>query len=118
MLHFCSKDIEYTFKRVFDENFSQSSLFGVVGLPLVDDLLRGRNGLLFTYGITGSGKTHTMTGTPTDGGLLPRCLDVLFNAIRDFQAKKYVFKADKMNGFDIQSEVVGAFDARLKFSFV
>lgn len=100
-----SKDIEYTFKRVFDDTFTQSSLFRVVGLPLVDDLLRGRNGLLFTYGITGSGKTHTMTGTPTDGGLLPRCLDVLFNAIRDFQAKKYVFKPDKMNGFDIQSDV-------------
>lgn len=100
-----SKDIEYTFKRIFDDAFSQTSLFRIVGLPLVDDLLRGRNGLLFTYGITGSGKTHTMTGTSTDGGLLPRCLDVLFNAIRDFQAKKYVFKPDKMNGFDVQSEV-------------
>ena len=97
--------MEYTFKRVFDENVSQSSLFRIVGLPLVDDLLRGRNGLLFTYGITGSGKTHTMTGTPADGGLLPRCLDVLFNAIRDFQSKKYVFKPDKLNGFDVQSEV-------------
>lgn len=100
-----SKDVEYSFKRVFDESLTQSSLFRVVALPLVDDLLRGRNGLLFTYGITGSGKTHTMTGNPSDGGLLPRSLDVLFNALNEFQSKKYIFKPDKLNGFDIQSEV-------------
>ncbi len=33
-----------------------------MGLPLVEDLLLGKNGLLFTYGVTGSGKTHTMQG--------------------------------------------------------
>lgn len=47
-------------------------------------------GLLFTYGVTGSGKTHTMTGSPGEGGLLPRCLDMLFNSIGSFQAKRYV----------------------------
>ena len=47
-------------------------------------------GLIFAYGITGSGKTHTMTGTPSDSGLLPRCLDVIFNSIGELQAPKYV----------------------------
>ena len=47
-------------------------------------------GLVFAYGITGSGKTHTMTGTPSDSGLLPRCLDVIFNSIGELQAPKYV----------------------------
>lgn len=47
-------------------------------------------GLLFTYGVTGSGKTHTMTGSPGEGGLLPRCLDMIFNSIGSFQAKRYV----------------------------
>lgn len=47
-------------------------------------------GLLFTYGVTGSGKTHTMTGSPGDGGLLPRCLDMIFNSIGPFQAKRFV----------------------------
>lgn len=46
--------------------------------------------LLFMYGITGSGKTHTMQGTATDGGVLPRCLDVIFNSLGDLQARKYV----------------------------
>lgn len=47
-------------------------------------------GLLFTYGVTGSGKTHTMTGSLGEGGLLPRCLDMIFNSIGSFQAKRYV----------------------------
>ena len=47
-------------------------------------------GLLFTYGITSSGKTYTMTGALDDQGIMPRCLDVLFNSIGGLQAKKYV----------------------------
>lgn len=47
-------------------------------------------GLLFTYGVTGSGKTHTMTGSPGEGGLLPHCLGMIFNSIGSFQAKRYV----------------------------
>lgn len=42
------------------------------------------------YGITGSGKTHTMNGTPTDGGVLPRCLDVVFNSIGQLQTSRCV----------------------------
>lgn len=47
-------------------------------------------GLLFTYGVTGSGKTFTMTGSPGEGGLLPRSLDMIFNSIGLFQAKRFV----------------------------
>lgn len=97
------KEIHYTFKYVFDENVSQKVLFENIAFPLIEDLIHGKNGLLFTYGITSSGKTYTMTGTPQDGGLLPRCLDALFNSIGDYLARKYIFKPDKLNGFDIQS---------------
>lgn len=92
-------------------------------------------GLLFTYGVTGSGKTFTMTGSPGEGGLLPRSLDMIFNSIGPFQAKKFVrlnsfvfvlffcrvrhllklpnicfkplqvFKPDDKNGMEIQSQV-------------
>ena len=31
-----------------------------------------------------------MTGVPQDQGILPRCLDVLFNSIGELQTKKYV----------------------------
>jgi len=79
-------------------------VYGSVAQPLVENLLKGRNSLLFTYGVTGSGKTYTMTGNLKHRGIMPRCLDVLFRTISDYQAKKFVFKPDKLNGFEILSE--------------
>ncbi|XP_032088789.1 kinesin-like protein KIF23 isoform X4 [Thamnophis elegans] len=99
------KEVQYSFKEVFGTSISQKQVFDVVAKPLVEDLIRGKNGLLFTYGVTGSGKTHTMTGSPGEGGLLPRCLDMIFNSIAPFQAKRYVFKLDDKNGIEVQCEV-------------
>ncbi|XP_030811428.1 kinesin-like protein KIF23 isoform X4 [Camarhynchus parvulus] len=99
------RETQYSFKEVFGTLVPQKDLFDVVAKPLVEDLIRGKNGLLFTYGVTGSGKTHTMTGSPGDGGLLPRCLAMIFNSIGPFQAKRFVFKLDDKNGVDVQSEV-------------
>ncbi|XP_056664877.1 kinesin-like protein KIF23 isoform X2 [Monodelphis domestica] len=99
------KETQYSFKQVFGTLTTQKELFDVVANPLVDDLVHGKNGLLFTYGVTGSGKTHTMTGSPGDGGLLPRCLNMIFNSIGAFQAKRFVFKSNDRNSMDIQCEV-------------
>ncbi|XP_073068184.1 kinesin-like protein KIF23 isoform X6 [Manis javanica] len=99
------KETQYSFKQVFGTHTTQKELFAVVANPLVDDLIHGKNGLLFTYGVTGSGKTHTMTGSPGEGGLLPRCLDMIFNSIGSFQAKRYVFKSNDRNSMDIQCEL-------------
>uniref|UniRef100_A0A8C4TM29 Kinesin-like protein n=1 Tax=Erpetoichthys calabaricus TaxID=27687 RepID=A0A8C4TM29_ERPCA len=99
------KETQYSFKKVFGFNTTQLELFEDVAKPLVDDLLHCKNGLLFTYGVTGSGKTYTMTGSPGQGGLLPRCLNMIFNSIGPYQAKRFVFKTDDKNGMEIQTQV-------------
>ncbi|KAL7732009.1 hypothetical protein ACLKA6_015773 [Drosophila palustris] len=98
------REIQYIFKHVFQPDATQQDVFASVAQPLVDNLVRGRNSLLFTYGVTGSGKTYTMTGNSRHRGIMPRCLDLLFRTISDYQAKKFVFKPDKLNGFEILSE--------------
>ncbi|XP_078130184.1 kinesin-like protein KIF23 isoform X8 [Sander vitreus] len=99
------KETQYSFKKVFGINTTQMELFEDVAMPLIEDLIHCKNGLLFTYGVTGSGKTFTMTGSPGEGGLLPRCLDMLFNSIDPVQAKRFVFKPDDKNGMEIQGQV-------------
>ncbi|XP_051919032.1 kinesin-like protein KIF23 isoform X1 [Hippocampus zosterae] len=99
------KETQYSFKKVFGVNTTQIELFEEVAKPLVEDLIQCKNGLLFTYGVTGSGKTFTMTGSPGEGGLLPRSLDMLFNSISPLQAKRFVFKPDDKNGIDIQNDI-------------
>ncbi|EDW85365.1 uncharacterized protein Dwil_GK10551 [Drosophila willistoni] len=98
------REIQYIFKHVFQSDATQREVFAAVAQPLVENLIRGRNSLLFTYGVTGSGKTFTMTGNLRHRGIMPRCLDVLFRTISDYQAKKFVFKPDKLNGFEVLSE--------------
>lgn len=101
----CSnKETQYVFKHIFDVDSAQHEVFSTVSQPLVEGLIKGRNGLLFSYGVTGSGKTFTMTGNKQFRGIMPRCLDVLFKTISDYQAKKFTFKPDKLNGFDILCE--------------
>ncbi|XP_037092090.1 kinesin-like protein KIF23 [Pollicipes pollicipes] len=105
-----AKEQQYKFNVVFPELASQKQVFDAVARPLVSDLLSGKNGLLFAYGITGSGKTHTMMGTPSDGGIMPRCIDVIFNSIVNYQARRYVFKPDRLNSFDVQNEADAMLD--------
>lgn len=74
----------YTFNHVFPPETDQADFFQHTTLPLVQGLLQGQNGLIFTYGVTNSGKTYTIQGGTEAGtaGLLPRTLDVVFNSVQ------------------------------------
>lgn len=97
----------YKFTRVFSDSANQKKVFDSVAQPLVQNLINGQNGLLFTYGVTSAGKTFTIAGTPKCPGTLPRILDVLFNSLNrnELQSRKFVFKPDGQNGFDIGASV-------------
>lgn len=98
------RETQYTFKKVFKPTSTQREVYEHVAQPLVEDLIKGKNGLLFTYGVTSSGKTYTMTGDQENRGVMPRCLESLFKTISSYQAKKFIFKPDRMNGFEILSD--------------
>jgi len=104
------KETQCSFKHVFGEQSSQADVFDRVGLPLVTDLVQGKNGLLFTYGVTGSGKTHTMQGTSKDGGIMTRAIDVIFNSVSELQTRKFQLKPDKLNGFEIMQDCDAALE--------
>ena len=106
-----SRPVAFTFGRVFDETCGQKEVFAATGLPLVRELIAGRNGLLFTYGVTGSGKTHTMQGSLDDPGVMSRAVDVLFNSLEHrLVARRYMVlpAEDKLNDFQIQTVVDAA----------
>lgn len=98
------KEFLTTFTHVFPQETSQKEVFHIIALPLIENLFQGKNSLLFTYGITGSGKTFTMTGNDREGGIMPRTFDVIFNSVANYQAKKFIFKPDKLNAFEVQGD--------------
>lgn len=72
-------------------------------MDFIEDLVRGKNSLLFAYGVTSSGKTYTMTGKDDTPGILPRSADVLFNSITEL-ANRCTFYPNGRNGFGIRTE--------------
>ena len=85
----------YTFNHVFPPETQQAAFFTSTTLPLVQTFLQGQNGLIFTYGVTNSGKTYTIQGgtQPETAGLLPRTLDVIFNSLDGLHSNANVSKA-------------------------
>ncbi|XP_052821444.1 kinesin-like protein KIF20B isoform X3 [Mya arenaria] len=77
----CKSITKYTFSQIFNENTTQNDFFNSTMLNYVKDFIDGQNCLVFSYGVTNSGKTYTIQGNPKDAGILPRALDVLFNSI-------------------------------------
>ncbi|OWO99366.1 kinesin family protein [Marssonina coronariae] len=78
---------KFAFTEVFEEKSTQLDLFQGTGvLPLVEGVLgphggEGRDALLATLGVTGSGKSHTILGSRSQRGLTQLALDVLFRSI-------------------------------------
>eukprot|EP00474_Spongospora_subterranea_P009537 CRZ09995.1 hypothetical protein [Spongospora subterranea] len=72
----------FKFSEIFDATASQETIYQKTAAPLVKSLLDDhRNSLIFTYGITNSGKTYTVEGTAANPGILPKTLQDVFNRI-------------------------------------
>ncbi|KAM4067219.1 kinesin motor domain-containing protein [Hirsutella rhossiliensis] len=75
------KDQVFAFDRVFDENTTQSDVYEGTTRNLLDSVLDGYNATVFAYGATGCGKTHTITGTPKQPGIIFLTMQELFEKI-------------------------------------
>ena len=51
---------KYVFSQILGDTVGQPALFRSIALPMVRDVLEGKNCLLFTYGVTNGGKTYTI----------------------------------------------------------
>ena len=70
--------------KVFSQHASQQQVYRTVAEPMEDDVIDGFNCVLFAYGQTGTGKTHTMEGQiedPAMAGLIPRMTTSLFEKL-------------------------------------
>ncbi|KAL8693772.1 MAG: hypothetical protein Q9218_001468 [Villophora microphyllina] len=74
---------KFAFTKVFQEEAAQLDIFKGTGVvPLVEGVLdEGRDGLLATLGVTGSGKSHTILGSKSQRGLTQLSLDLLYRSL-------------------------------------
>lgn len=74
---------KFTFSQIFGPDVDQKQFFDGTMRHVVKDALNGQNWLVYTYGVTNSGKTYTIQGTSKDGGILPRSISLIFNSVQD-----------------------------------
>lgn len=77
------KDRRFMFDRVFGHEARQEDVFEATSQPLLKGLLDGYNATIFAYGATGCGKTHTISGTEADPGIIYLTMSDLFQRIED-----------------------------------
>ncbi|ONK72631.1 uncharacterized protein A4U43_C04F21410 [Asparagus officinalis] len=71
--------------------------------PLLIDFMGGKSGLLAAMGPTGSGKTHTMFGSPREPGMVPLALRRIFNHAAA-SANHPISRSYYLSMFEIYSE--------------
>ena len=87
----------FTFTHVFPPETSQRQFFDGTVHSVVSDFVSGQNCLIFTYGVTNSGKTYTIQGDrqQANAGILPRSLDIIFSRISGRQCTGTLLKPVK-----------------------
>lgn len=84
------KDQTFAFDRVFDENTTQADVYEATTRNLLDSVLDGFNATVFAYGATGCGKTHTITGTAQQPGIIFMTMQELFEKVGELKETKEV----------------------------
>jgi kinesin family protein 18/19 len=82
------KDQVFAFDRIFDQNATQMEVYEGTTKGLLDSILEGYNATVFAYGATGCGKTHTITGTTKEPGIIFLTMQELFERIEERKDEK------------------------------
>ncbi|KAF3435772.1 hypothetical protein FNV43_RR22864 [Rhamnella rubrinervis] len=76
----------YAFDKVFGPHTASHEVYEVAAKPVVKAAMEGVNGTVFAYGVTSSGKTHTMHGDQNSPGIIPLAIKDVFSIIQDVSA--------------------------------
>jgi hypothetical protein len=78
----------FPFHSVYGTESDQAQIFAEVS-PTLKHLFKGNDVTIFAYGVTGSGKTHTMKGNKAaaERGIIPRLLTAIYRRGKDLEKK-------------------------------
>eukprot|EP00178_Gracilaria_changii_P016740 TRINITY_DN48072_c0_g1_i1.p1 TRINITY_DN48072_c0_g1~~TRINITY_DN48072_c0_g1_i1.p1 ORF type:complete len:726 (+),score=89.20 TRINITY_DN48072_c0_g1_i1:85-2262(+) len=83
----------FSFDHVFLQNTTNETVFDTVARPVVASAIDGINGVIFAYGQTAAGKTHTMLGNKADPGITLRSISDLFERVSKLPSRKFLLRA-------------------------
>ncbi|TYH47047.1 hypothetical protein ES332_D11G384100v1 [Gossypium tomentosum] len=87
---------KFEFDRIFGEDCKTGEVYEARTKEIVAAAVRGFNGTVFAYGQTNSGKTHTMRGSATEPGVIPRAVHDLFDIIQQGVDREFLLRMSYM----------------------
>ncbi|RLM54780.1 kinesin-II 85 kDa subunit-like isoform X1 [Panicum miliaceum] len=95
--------IAYAYDRVFGPTTTTRHVYDTAALHVVRGAMDGINGTIFAYGVTSSGKTHTMHGDQRSPGIIPLAVKDAFNIIQASPNREFLLRVSYL---EIYNEVV------------
>ncbi|KAF3658888.1 hypothetical protein T459_16857 [Capsicum annuum] len=98
-----SSKIAYSFDRVFGPATTTRHVYDVAARHVVGGSMEGINGTVFAYGVTSSGKTHTMHGEQKSPGIIPLAVKDVFGIIQETPEREFLLRVSYL---EIYNEVI------------
>ncbi|KAF8783931.1 hypothetical protein HU200_000104 [Digitaria exilis] len=95
--------IAYAYDRVFGPTTTTRHVYDAAALHVVSGAMDGVNGTIFAYGVTSSGKTHTMHGDQRSPGIIPLAVKDAFSIIQETPNREFLLRVSYL---EIYNEVV------------
>lgn len=95
--------IAYAYDRVFGPTTTTRHVYDVAAQHVVSGAMEGINGTIFAYGVTSSGKTHTMHGDQRSPGIIPLAVKDAFSIIQETPSREFLLRVSYL---EIYNEVV------------
>ncbi|KAK1422173.1 hypothetical protein QVD17_25110 [Tagetes erecta] len=95
--------IAYGFDRVFGPATTTRHVYDVAAQHVVNGAMEGVNGTVFAYGVTSSGKTHTMHGEQKSPGIIPLAVKDVFGIIQETPGREFLLRVSYL---EIYNEVI------------
>ncbi|XP_052118914.1 kinesin-like protein KIN-7K, chloroplastic [Arachis duranensis] len=95
--------IAYAYDRVFGPTTTTRHVYDVASQHVVSGAMEGINGTIFAYGVTSSGKTHTMHGDQRSPGIIPLAVKDAFSIIQETPNREFLLRVSYL---EIYNEVV------------
>ncbi|XP_071733676.1 kinesin-like protein KIN-7D, mitochondrial [Rutidosis leptorrhynchoides] len=93
----------YAFDKVFGSYAETQEVYEVAAGPVIRAAMEGINGTVFAYGVTSSGKTHTMHGDHNSPGIIPLAIKDVFTIIQDTPGREFLLRVSYI---EIYNEVI------------
>lgn len=95
--------IAYAYDRVFGPTTTTRHVYDVAAQHVISGAMEGINGTIFAYGVTSSGKTHTMHGDQRSPGIIPLAVKDAFSIIQETPNREFLLRVSYL---EIYNEVV------------